>query len=350
VRLARNLKGYRFPNMACNAERRTVLECIQTAITDLKKFNDVHCISIDALSPLERRVLEEKHLISPLFVKQGIQRFVIITKTPDFSILVNEEDHLRIQTIRTGMQIWEVWNTTKNLEMCLKEKLDFAYSEQYGYLTTCSSNAGTGIRASVMMFLPGLILLKQITPILQKVNSLGYTVRGMSGEGSKSQGYLLQISRQIPYGKNEGNVLRSLEKICYRIIKKEKRARFQILSLNGRKIGKYIEQTYRNLSTAKQVKLEAGTRMLATLRLGIALKIGSSQVGTINSEKSRSHSLKKIDELFTQIQPAHVLTHGFREHQGNYPENSYLAEQAEEDSIRAKVIQCALNKVLNVEC
>jgi len=314
-------------------------------------FNDVHCVYLDALVPLERRVLEEKHLISPLFAKQGIHRLAIIGKTCDFSILVNEEDHLRIQAIRPGMQLRRAWNIAKNLEMSLRGKLDFAHSEQYGYLTACSSNTGTGIRTSVMMFLPGLIMLKRIKPILQKIISSGYTIRGMYGEGSESQGNLLQISRQISYGKKEANVLRNLEGICYSIIQEERRARFQMLMHTGRSIYDYVEQVCNNLLTAKQVKLNEGMRILALLRLGIALKMEPCRQGNNDSKtRSRSRKLRYIDGLFTQIQPAHILKYGLRECERNHPETHYFMEQNSEDFIRAQVIQHALNNRSNVEC
>ncbi len=340
VRLARNLRNYRFPNVACDEERKAVLECVQTAVANTRWFNRVNCVYIDTLSPLDRRVLEEKHLISPLLVRQGSHRLAIIAKTSNFSMLVNEEDHLRIQAIRSGMQMRNAWNITKNLERSLKEKLDFAYSDQYGYITTCSTNTGTGMRVSIMMFLPGLIMLNQITPILQNVILLGYTVRGMYGEGSKSRGYLLQISKQGMYGNRDANIPRNLERICCRIIEAEKRARFRMLMLNERKIRDYIEQVCHSLSMAKQVGLNMGMKMLATLRLGIALNIKQCRLGTISGKRGeRSCNLKKIDELFIQIQPAHVAKYGLLDHQLHHPENTYLSEQESEDVIRAKVIR-----------
>jgi protein arginine kinase len=340
VRIARNLRNYRFPNEACSEERRAVLEDVQTAASKTKWFNNVHCIYIDTLSSLERRVLEEKHLISPLFGEQGVHRLAIVAKTFDFSILVNEEDHLRIQAIRPGMQIRKAWDITKNLEMSLREKLDFAYSDQYGYCTTCSSNVGTGIRLSVMMFLPGLILLKRITPILQQIVASGYTVRGMYGEGSKSQGYLLQISKQIMYKEQKMDILRNLERICHSIIVKEQLARSQLLRLAGMKLCHRIEQVCHSFSTAERVTFSAGIRMLAMLRLGIALGIEYCHLGKIDGKiENRFRNLRYIDGLWLQIQPAHVLTYEVPEHQYNCPVHHYLAEQEDEDYIRPKVIK-----------
>lgn len=344
VRLARNLKNYRFPNVACNGERKAVLENIRTVAEQMEWFHDVHCVYLDTLDPLKRRVLEEKHLISPLLAKQGIHRLAIIAKTCDFSILVNEEDHLRIQAIQPGMQIKRVWEMTKNLEGSFREKLDFAQSELYGYLTACSSNAGTGIRASVMMFLPGLIMLKRIMPMLQSVSSSGYTIRGMNGEGSKSQGYLLQISTQISYGKEDVNALRSLEELCYRIIQEERQARVHMLLRTGRRLYEYVKWIRQRLSTAKQVTLHEGLGMLAILRLKAALRIEQCRWGKDPGKtKNWSCMLKHIDRIFTQIQPAHILQYGLQKRQHNHPVTQYLPEQDTEDAIRAEILQHALN-------
>jgi protein arginine kinase len=349
VRLARNLSNYHFPHIACDNERKAILKNVQTAAKGMGWFHDVHCVHLDTLDPLDRRILEEKHLISPLLAKQGIHRLAIIAKACDFSILVNEEDHLRIQAIRPGMQIRQTWDIARKLERGLRERLDFAHSEQYGYLTVCSSNAGTGIRASVMMFLPGLIILKRITPILQNIISLGYTVRGMYGEGSKSQGYLLQISRQGTYGKNEVNILRSLEGICYRIIQEERRARVYLLMRAGRRISDYVRQIRHRLSMAKQVTFNEGMRILAILRLGITLRMEQCRLGE-NSDRMRNWSctLKHIDEVFTHIQPAHIFHYGLRERQRKHLRSHYLLKQDSEEAIRAKILQHALNNRLHV--
>jgi protein arginine kinase len=350
MRLARNLRNYRFPNVACDDERKAVLENVRTATESMQWFRDVHCVSLDTLAPLERRVLEEKHLISPLLAKQGIHRLAVIAKTRDFSILVNEEDHLRIQAIQPGMQLRRAWNITKDLERCFQEKLDFAHSELYGYLTACSSNAGTGIRMSVMMFLPGLVILKRIKPVLRHIIPLGCTIRGMYGEGSKSQGYLLQISKQITYEKKEANILRSLEGICYRIIQEERQARVHILMRTGKRLYEYVKQIRQHLLTAKQITLNDGIRMLAILRLGIVLRIEQeARLGKkTDTTRNWSYTLKYIDRVFMQIQPAHILQYGFREHQGNHPGNHYILEQDSENAIRAKILQHALDNRLHV--
>ena len=342
VRLARNLQGYRFPPVACGDERKAVLECVQMAAAKMRWFNTVECVRIDSLSPLERSVLAEKHLISSLFVQQERHRLVIIAKTADFSILVNEEDHLRIQAIRPGMQLRKAWQTTTQIESSFREQLDFAYSQPDGYLTTCSSNTGTGMRVSVMLFLPGLILLKQITPILQKVTAWGYTVRGMYGEGSKSQGYLLQLSRRIPYQENESDMLHNLEHICESIVEAERRARGHLRAFAGKDLRAYLDQVCHSLETAKQVMLNPGMQMLAALRLGIALKLEQCRVGAINdTSKPRSRNLKKVDELFRRIQPAHVLQYGLREQQVSHLHKTSWVEQPheQEDVMRAKVIR-----------
>jgi protein-arginine kinase len=177
----------------------------------------------------------------------------------------------------------------------------------------------------------------------------------MYGEGSKSQGYLLQISKQISYGKEEVNILRSLEGICHCIIQKEKQARVHMLMRTGKRLYEYVKQIRHHLLTAKQVPLNDGIRMLAIFRLGIVLRMEQARLGkSTDTTRNWSYTLKYIDRVFTQIQPAHILQYGCREHQCNHPGNHYILEHDSENAIRAKILQHALDnrlheRILNIE-
>lgn len=340
VRLARNLQDYPFPDVACRDERKAVVECVRNTATKMAWFPQVDCIDIDQLHPLDRRVLEEKRLISHFLLNQGTYRFVMIANSFAFSLLVNEEDHLRIQSIQPGLRLRKAWGTVKHLEQTLQEKLDFAHSEKYGYLTRCASNRGTGIRISVMAFLPGLILSKRITGILQQLIASGYAARGVYGEGSQSFGYLLQISKQISYKKHEKEALRDLEQVCAAIIKQEQRARIRMLTNGVFNVKKTVRQIGRALSKTELIGFRKGMRMLAVLRLDRTLRIEQDRLRKrYGREEHHLRSLSRLDELSTAIQPAHVLRYGLQNVQSRDPDIHKKVLSTEEDALRAKMIQ-----------
>jgi protein arginine kinase len=293
--------------------------------------NTVHCIQLDTLNPLERRVLEEKHLISPLCAEQSVHRLAIVAHTGDFSLLVNEEDHLRIQAIRPGLRLREAWEIAKNLETGLREKLDFAYAEPYGYSTSCSSNTGSGIRLSVMLFLPGLILGKRIKPLVQDLVTSGYAVRGLYGEGSHSQGYLLQISALMAYREPEMDSIRKLEHLCATIIAQEKRARLHLLTFGKTTLSRRLARACQRLATAERLSFQTGMKLVSLLRVGVSLGLKLRRLGKIDGKlENRGRNLGELDKLWMLIQPAHVLT-------ADMP-----IDHDDEDWLRALIIKRAL--------
>ena len=331
VRIARNLRDHTFPPEACDPERQAVQVAVRNAVREMPWGNMVHCIQLDTLSPLERRVLEEKHLISPLCAEQSAHRLAILAHTGDFSLLVNEEDHLRIQAIRPGLRLREAWEITNNLEMSLREKLDFAYSEPDGYSTTCSSNTGSGIRLSVMLFLPGLILGKRIKPLVQDLVTSGYAVRGLYGEGSHSQGYLLQISSLMAHREPAMDSIRKLEHLCATIIAQEKRARLHLLTFGRTPLSRRLARVCQRLATAEQISFQTGMQMVALLRVGVSLGLKLRRLGKFDGKpENRGRNLGELDQLWTLIQPAHVLT-------ADIP-----IEHDDEDRLRALIIKRAL--------
>lgn len=344
IRLARNLKNFRFPHFAPESELQAVSDHVYHAVKTGNSFPDARVVFLGALSALDRRVLEEKSLISPLLASQSSHRLVIMFQTSHASILVNEEDHLRIQAIRPGLNLKSAWKIVKKLEFHLQEKLDFAATEHYGYLTTCPSNAGPGIRTSVAVFVPGLIMLKRIIPIVKQCILAGYAVRGIYGEGSESRGYVLQISNQRPSEKNEVTVLKGLEGICYQIIEQEKYARLELLNAHRRAVLRHITEAEQDLRTMPQISLNTGRKKLAIHRLGIALGITTGRFGGIKSNlQHRDHELKRVDHLALQIQPAHILKYKIQQYQPTHPEASQPGNHDDEDMIRAELIQLTID-------
>ena len=207
IRIARNLRGHPFPMLATNQQAQEVMEQL-TSVAETGKLNDLgkfDTIELTDLSELERRVLVEKHLISTNLANESRCGAVILSDNESVSIMVNEEDHLRIQCLYPGFQIQEAWELASRIDDIYEEMADYAFDERRGFLTSCPTNVGTGIRSSVMMHLPGLVLSQQINRILSAIAQVGLAVRGTYGEGSEALGNLFQISNQITLGQSEGN-------------------------------------------------------------------------------------------------------------------------------------------------
>ncbi|GAK57968.1 putative ATP:guanido phosphotransferase [Candidatus Vecturithrix granuli] len=335
VRLARNIKQHRFPHAASTEERQAVCECICRIVRTNPRFQGAELIEIDGLTPLERKVLEEQYVISHTFASQGSSRLLVLQKAQNTSILVNEEDHLRIQGFSSGFHLQEAWQRARQVETSLEECLDFAYADPYGYLTTCPRNAGLGLRASVLMFIPGILMLKRMRPLINHCISAGYTLRGMYGEGSESQGYLLQISNQRAEERNALRLLEDLQTMCHRIILQEQRARTYLLRNSARIFRKEFERARVLLCTAQALDVPAAMQILGIYRLGISS-------GTIPVVPLFRHKkLQRIDQLFIQIQPAHIYQYVL---QHDYAASScgYNLQNDHPDIIRATLMRQSL--------
>ena len=207
VRLARNLKQRAFPGWAKKAERTSVLELIKPRVEELPEMQDSFSELLQDLSALEKQVLVERHLISREHAAKSIGSAVIMNRRQTLSIMINEEDHLRMQSIRSGLQLKSAFKLVDKVDSTLESKLDFAYDPKLGYLTACPTNVGTGMRASAMLHLPGLVLSDMINQVIQAVNKIGLAVRGLYGEGTEAMGNLFQISNQTTLGEKEDEIV-----------------------------------------------------------------------------------------------------------------------------------------------
>lgn len=341
VRLARNLPSFPSPHLADKIERQAVVEAVQTAAAGLSGGRQLHTIHLDALPALDRQMLEEKFLISS---QRSPDRLILVPsmQPPPFSMLVNEEDHLRLQAIRPGLQLQKAWRIVQDITIQLQEKLDFAYSTNYGYLTACASNRGTGIRASIMLFLPALSMAKRLTPLLQQVAAAGYTVRGMYGEGSQSRGFLLQISQHVSFQQDEIRAFRLLETVCHHLIRAEQGSRLRLLT-GDRGAGRtYLRSVRRNLAKMQRIRLDAGMKMLAMLRLSLSLQL----IRPFSRRRRIRRQLEALDQMWVRIQPAHVRKVGLSAPQvADRPGTAvWHGTDEQEEQIRAKVIQFALGR------
>src|SRR5690606_2870971 len=217
------------------------------------------------------QVLVEKHLISPALANESRCGALILDRTESVSIMVNEEDHLRIQCLYSGFQVKEAWDKASRIDDLFEEAVDYAFDETRGYLTSCPTNVGTGIRASVMMHLPALVMTKQINRILQAVTQVGLAVRGLYGEGSEALGNLFQISNQITLGQSEEEIIDNLHNVARQILEHEKAARQRLLAESRIRLEDRICRSYGTLRHAVVMDSKEAAQRLSDVRLGIDL-------------------------------------------------------------------------------
>ncbi|SFB33696.1 protein arginine kinase [Lentibacillus halodurans] len=275
IRLARNFAQYSFPILALDKDLQHICQFIRQEY-EHQSFQDYHDFSfvpIQDLSPIERRVLVEKHLISPHLAEQNHASAVLISKNEQVSIMVNEEDHLRIQLYFPGFQLNHALKKVFELDDWLEGKIDYAFDEKRGYLTGCPTNVGTGMRASVMMHLPSLSWTQQINRMIPAINQLGLVVRGIYGEGSEATGNIFQISNQITLGKSEEDIVEDLQSVVRELIEHERKARNYIMEQSSTRLEDRIFRSYGVLAYSRIIESKEAARCLSDVRLGIDLGI-----------------------------------------------------------------------------
>jgi protein arginine kinase len=249
---------------------------------------------MDELSPIDKQFLVERHLISRELAGNSDSSAVEISEKEIFSCMINEEDHIRVQVIQSGFNLEEALRLISDLDSKMSSKLNFAYDERWGYLTACPTNVGTGMRASVMLHLPALVMTKQINRVLQTVSKLSLAVRGLYGEGSEASGNFFQISNQTTLGHSEQELVDNLARIIRQVIGYEKKARESLLSDRKMELENKIWRAYGTLDNARLISSKETINLLSLVRLGINLKI------------FKDIDIKTINELFIIIQPAHL--------------------------------------------
>ena len=272
VRLARNLTSQPFPLLATTTQATAILEQIKEIdLSQKHSEQSFELIELNQLTELQKRVLVEKHLISPNLVNDSRAGAVILNKNQSISIMINEEDHLRIQCLYPGFQLEEAWNLANKIDDTFEEAVEYAYDETKGYLTTCPTNVGTGLRASVMMHLPALVITQQINRILSAVTQVGLAVRGLYGEGSEALGNIFQVSNQITLGQSEEEIINNLYSVVKQIIEHEKAARQRLLNESLKRLEDRIYRSYGVLKYAIIIDSKEAAQRLSDIRLGIDL-------------------------------------------------------------------------------
>lgn len=299
VRIARNISDLPFPMLATASQAAEVVTRTEQTLAQLPQTEHLvgaELLHMDDLTPLQQRVLVEKHLVSPALADESRHGAVVLSGDEAVSVMVNEEDHLRIQCLFPGLQLKEAWALASRIDDFFEERLDYAFDETLGYLTSCPTNVGTGVRASVMMHLPALVMTQQINRILPAVTQVGLAVRGIYGEGSEAVGSLFQISNQVTLGQSETEIVDKISSVALQLVHHEQRAREQLMHEVRVKLEDRVQRSLGVLAHARVVDSKEAMRRLSDLRLGIDLGLVSGISATI------------LNELIVQTQP------GFLQH------------------------------------
>lgn len=273
MRLARNIADIPFP-AGLDAERaKSVAGMVKDSLSKAGAPLKFKNYTMQELTPTERQFLVERHLISPGLAKNSTSGAVLISDDDIMSIMVNEEDHIRIQTILPGLQIKKSWEMASSIDDLLEQNLDYAYNENWGYLTSCPTNVGTGMRASVMVHLPALNITGNMNRILQTVAHIGLTIRGLYGEGTEIIGNIFQISNQITLGRAEEEIVESLTAVTRQIIDKEKEARKILFDNNRMQIEDKIWRSWGIMKNARLMSSQECMKLLSDIRLGVDMGI-----------------------------------------------------------------------------
>ena len=294
VRLARNVRDAAFPGWAKKPERVKILETIRPAVESLPEMKDAFSEAMDNLGALDKQILVERHLISREHAAKNSGSGLVLNHEESICVMINEEDHLRMQALRPGLQLRQAWGAIDRLDSELEKKLDYAFDNELGYLTACPTNLGTGIRVSAMLHLPGLVLAEQINPIIQSVNKLGLAVRGLYGEGTEALGNVFQVSNQMTLGETETMIVERLEKVLAQIIEHEENARQTLLEKKPKVVFNHIGRAYGILANAHSISSKETMNLLSLMRLGVDMGLFPG------AERSL------VDELFILTQPAHL--------------------------------------------
>jgi len=322
IRLARNLANHRFPGRADPAEREEILQRCQESLAGTPGLKRSTSVRIEDLNPQERQLLVERHLISRELSGSTVGGGVVINRDQSVSVMVNEEDHLRIQVLRTGFQFRKAWALIDSLDTALEQSLDYAFSPKLGYLTACPTNLGTGMRASAMMHLPALVIAGQMEKVVRAVNQLGIVVRGLFGEGSDASGSIFQISNQTTLGEAEAVIVKRLQNVLKSIVEHELNARDRLLENDPAKLPDKIGRAFGVLRNAHLISSSEAMNLLSLVRLGVDLGYfpEDHRVG--------------VDRLFIEAQPGHI------QHRAGRSE----IDSDERDRLRAEQLRCEFAK------
>lgn len=294
IRLARNLDKERFPHWAGDARAENTLQAIKEGIEKVDYLKRTTFFDLAAMDNLDKQFLVERHLMSLEHAQKGKNKALAVDDEEIISIMVNEEDHIRMQVMQSGFNLFEAWSIINSIDDALAKVLNFAFTANWGYLTACPTNAGTGMRGSVMLHLPALVMSRAIDRVMQAIAKLSFTTRGLYGEGTQAAGNFFQISNQISLGPSENEIIESINGLIRQIIEQENQARENLLAKSGPLLEDRINRSLGILKSARIITSQETIELLSMVRLGCDL-------GIVKDIDRRA-----INELFIITQPAHL--------------------------------------------
>ncbi len=295
IRLARNLAAFPFTNRASALQKAEIEKLVRDRITILGLVPPLSYITLAYMTSLDRQFLVERQLISRELANSEGPRGIALVPQETASLMVNEEDHIRVQVMRSGFDLDEAWQDIDRFDDALEDKVTYAFSEEFGYLTACPTNVGTGMRASVMLHLPALGLTKQIEKVFRALQKINLAVRGLYGEGSRASGDFYQISNQVTLGKSESTILAEIREVIPQIITYERQARTTLTRESRQALHDKVSRAYGTLKSATMMTSEETMELLSSVRLGINLQLLEDNI-----------TIPTVNELFIHTQPAHL--------------------------------------------
>lgn len=293
IRLARNLDEFPFIRKCNTIDRAKIEQSMRDAIRNVPEWKATY-VDVDHLETVDRQFLVERQLISREHAEADGARGVAIDHGEKFSLMINEEDHLRIQVMHSGLDLKSAWDRINKIDDLIEGQVDYAFHDRLGYLTACPTNVGTGMRVSVMLHMPALVITRQIEKVFRSLHKISLAVRGLYGEGSQAMGDFYQISNQITLGKSESELINQVAEVVPVLIEYERQARDFLVSESHKDLHDRVSRAYGILCTAKTISSEETMHLLSSVRMGINLGlIDDLEIPTIN-------------KLFIHTQPAHL--------------------------------------------
>lgn len=321
IRLARNIRGYPFRARLSDEQHEELESRLSRAIAGARVMESLYYNNLDEFSEVDRQMLLERHLISREHANGDGARGVAITTSESVSVMTLEEDHLRLQVMRSGLDFDSCWSEIDRLDDAIEAQVDYAFHPKLGYLTACPTNVGTGIRVSVMLHLPGLVLAQHIQRMFQSVSKINLVVRGLYGEGTEPIGDFFQVSNQVTLGRNEEELIDELKQFVPRIIEYERKVRGRLLMEDRGRLQDRVSKACGTLRNARTISSEEAMGELSMVRLGVNMGlINDLEIGVVNS-------------IFINSRPAHIIKRAGKH-----------LDAEERDVARARYIQEAMGR------
>jgi len=324
IRFARNIDKMPLPHRANKKQAAEVLAMVEAAVPRIEALRLSSVFRLADIDSVEKQFLIERHLMSYEQAQKNNSKAVIIDEEEVVAIMVNEEDHLRIQVMQSGFNLYEAWNIINRIDDGFSKELPYAFLADWGYLTSCPTNTGTAMRGSVMLHLPALVMTRQINQVLAAISKLSFTTRGLYGEGTQATGNFFQISNQVSLGQSETDIIENINGLIRQVIEQENVSRQGLLQQNRSMLEDKVNRSLGILKSAHIISSQETTDLLSLVRLGI-------DMGMVKDINRRA-----INELFILTQPAHLQK----------IENKKLTSP-ERDVKRAELIRAKLTKAMS---